>query len=211
MPDHDLSPAAVSGISYTVFVSSPGGLDDEKAVVFEEIEAFSRESAKDHKPPLRVIAWPTDIAAGTAGYGQGVINRQTSHLDILVCLVGTRMGTPTPRANSGTEEEFDCAMEAILRGHPIQLLLLFSDIAVHPQSIDPHQLLLVRAFREKAARLGVLYHTFSHLNQLRHLFQVSLQKAYYALIDRTSSIAYSPGSDLVSRSAIGKTDRKSVV
>jgi hypothetical protein len=205
MPDHDLSPVAASGISYTVFVSSPGGLDTEKAVVFEEIEALSKDSIKGHQPPLRVIAWPTDIAAGTAGYGQGVINRQTSHLDILVCMVGTRMGTPTPRANSGTEEEFDCAMEAILGGHPIQLLLLFSDIAVRPQAIDPYQLLLVRAFREKATRLGVLYHTFSDLNQLRHLFQVSLREAYHALIDRSSSTAYSPGLDLASPSAVGKT------
>ncbi len=205
MLDRDLSTFADSGSSYTVFVSSPGGLDPERSVVFEEIDALSRDAAKDNRPSLRVIAWPNDIGAGAAGYGQGVINRQTSHLDIFVCLVGTRMGTPTPRANSGTEEEFDCAMEAILYGQQTQVLLLFSDIPVRPQAIDPYQLLLVRAFHEKAARLGVLYHTFSDLDQLRHHFRVSLQKAHNALFDSSLSIAHSSETDLGSTSEVVKT------
>lgn len=205
MSDHGFSTFANSGSSYTVFVSSPGGLDAERAVVFEEIEAFSSDATNANKPSLRLIAWPTDIGAGAAGYGQGVINRQTSHLDIFVCLVGTRMGTPTPRANSGTEEEFDCAMEAILSGHQIQLLLLFSDIPVRPQDIDPYQLLLVRAFREKAARLGVLYHIFSDLDRLRDLFRISLQKAHEALYDRSSQATHSLADPLLLHTTACKT------
>ena len=96
MSDPDLSTPMKSGSSYTVFVSSPEGLNAERCVIFEEIEAHSKVVGKENRPLLRVIAWPTDIAAGTAGYGQGVANRQTSHLDILVCLVGARMGTHPP-------------------------------------------------------------------------------------------------------------------
>jgi len=115
------------------------------------------------------------------------------------------MGTPTPRANSGTEEEFDCAIEAILNGQLVQLLLFFSDVPIHPHSLDPHQLLLVRAFREKAARLGVLYHTYSDMEQLRQLVRISLQEAHQTLSDGLSTTKYSPSKELLSKGAHAQT------
>jgi hypothetical protein len=116
--------------------------------------------------------------AGAEDYGQSVINRQTAVYDFLICLIWHRMGTPTPRANSGTEEEFDRAIEAILNGKRVQILLFFSNLPVKPQNIDANQLLLVRAFHEKVSRLGVLYHTYDDHEQLRRLFNVSLREAY---------------------------------
>jgi hypothetical protein len=177
---------------FNVFISSPSGMDEEKAIVTEEITFLSEQAVLNNTPSISVSAWPADIAAGAAAYGQAVINRQSSHFDILVCLIGTRMGTPTPRANSGTEEEFDGAIEAILSGHPVQVLLFFSNLLARPQSIDPHQLLLVRAFREKAGRLGVLYHTFPDHEQLRHLFKISLHEAYQVLSGASMNSRYSP-------------------
>jgi Domain of unknown function (DUF4062) len=181
-----------SALHFKVFISSPSGLDDDKSIVVEEIRALSERAALNNSPVVSVVAWPSDIAAGTAGYGQSVINRQTSQFDILVCLVGSRMGTPTPRANSGTEEEFDCAIESILAGRRVQLLVFFSNILVRPQNIDPHQLLLVRAFREKASRLGVLYQTYADHEELRHLFRVSLNEAYERLCENPEESRYLP-------------------
>jgi hypothetical protein len=177
---------------FSVFISSPSGMDEEKSIIIEEIRTLSEQAAGNNTPSISVAAWPADIAAGAAGYGQAVINRQTSHHDIFVCLVGTHMGTPTPRANSGTEEEFDRAIEAILNGHPVQVLLFFSNLLARPQSLDPHQLLLVRAFREKAGRLGVLYHTYTDHDQLRHLFRISLREAYQILSGSSEKALYSP-------------------
>src|SRR5437764_1395957 len=113
---------------FAVFISSPSGLDAEKAIVADEIKSLSDRGTLTDAPGLTATAWPDGIAAGVASYGQSVINRQTSQFDILVCLVGARMGTPTPRANSGTEEEFDRAMEAMLSDAPVQILLFFSNM-----------------------------------------------------------------------------------
>jgi hypothetical protein len=179
-------------LQFKVFISSPSGMDADKAIVVDEIRLLSEDAGLIDAPKLSVAAWPADIAAGAGSYGQAVINRQTCHHDILICLVGTRMGTPTPRANSGTEEEFDVAIDATLGGHPVQILLFFSNMLVRPQSLDPHQLLLVRTFREKASRLGVLYQTYDDLEQLRHLFRVSLREAYRTLSDDSASGRYSP-------------------
>ena len=47
----------------------------------------------------------------TLGLGidaQDVINRQLGEYDIFLGIMNTRFGSPTHRADSGTEEEFDC-------------------------------------------------------------------------------------------------------
>lgn len=168
-----------------VFISSPGGMDAERSIVLEEVARLSRQVRKKGDPSLVVVRWPDDIGAGAAEYGQSVINRQTADLDILVCLMGTRMGTPTPRANGGTEEEFDRAIEDRLTGSRVQVLLFFSNLAVRPQELDPYQLMLVRAFREKAARLGVLYHTFDDHEELRRRVRVSLRDAHEVICNRS--------------------------
>ena len=164
-----------------VFISSPAGLDFERNIIRDEINSLSEFEARSGNPSLEIIRWPDDIGAGVGDYGQSVINRQTSNHDILVCVLATRMGTPTPRANSGTEEEFDRALEAILRGDRTEVILLFGNEPIRPLAIDPHQLFLVRAFREKASRLGVLYHTFGDHDELRQLFRTSLRAAYERL------------------------------
>lgn len=161
-----------------IFISSPGGLEVERAIIVSEIAALSDQEVQKGNPAISISRWPDDIAAGIAEYGQSVINRQTVDLEILVCLIGTRMGSPTPRANSGTEEEFDRVIEAVLNGEQVQVLLFFSNLPVRSMGLDPNQLLLVRAFREKASRLGVLYHTFNDHHQLCSLFHNSLREAY---------------------------------
>ena len=178
--------------NFQVFISSPSGLDGEKSIVAEEIRLLSERAVGNNNPVVSAVAWPDGIGAGTASYGQSVINRQTTHYDILVCLVGFRMGTPTPRANSGTEEEFDCAIEAILNGRRVQLLLFFSNMLVRPRSLDPHQLMLVSAFREKASRLGVLYQTYGDHAELRHLVRISLREAYDRLCENSETSRYLP-------------------
>ncbi len=89
----------VSG-QFRVFLSSPSGLDPDRAIVVDEINLLSESALSSGKPGLSIIRWPDDIAAAVAGYGQSVINSQTSNSNIFVCLIGARMGTPTPRANS---------------------------------------------------------------------------------------------------------------
>lgn len=178
--------------SFSVFISSPGGLDADRSVVMDEIMSLSKHGLQKGTPSISAVSWPDDIAAGAALYAQSVINRQTAHYDILVCLIGTRMGTPTPRANSGTEEEFDQAMEVVLSGTPVQVLLFFSNMPVRPHDLDPNQLLLVRAFREKASRLGVLYHMYSDPDELRQRLRVSLIEAYNFLCGISQKSTFLP-------------------
>ena len=162
-----------------LFLSSPGGMAEERDIVVKEVRRLNAGAARDVSPKVRIVKWPDDIAAGAGHYLQSVINQQIGIYDIFVGLVGSRIGTPTPRANSGTEEEFDRAIAALRNGRRLEILLFFSNRPVPIGEIDPHQLLLVHYFRQKIERLGVLAHSYSDLDHFKRLLRKSLEPAYW--------------------------------
>ena len=66
-----------------------------------------------------------------------------------------RFGSPTPRAESGTEEEFNRALSR-WEGSPerIQIMFYFKNAGI-PPSTDPEQLAQVQAFKKKISAQGV--------------------------------------------------------
>ncbi len=160
-----------------VFLSSPGELEEHRQIVRELCSELNGENAGSVNLKYSLSEWPRTIAATVAPYLQGAINQQVSEYDVLICLVSHRMGTPTPRASSGTEEEFDRAYEQhLVSGHP-QLLIYFSDIPTKLSEIDPAQLAQVRVFRQKLLRLGVLAQKYCSLDELRELLRTGLSYA----------------------------------
>jgi hypothetical protein len=151
----------------TLFLSSPSDIRTERTIVVEETKRLKNMQRFSRGPRIRTVGWPDGFGAGKADYSQSAINQQSDNFDILVVIIGSRLGSPTPRANSGTEEEFDRAVESLFRGKAIQILLFFSNLRVPIDDIDPHQLMLVRA---KAHRPGVLVHKYNNLSEFRRRF-----------------------------------------
>lgn len=171
-----------------LLLSSPGDVRTERKIVLEEIKKLNSQKRSPQRPSINVIRWPESIAAGKADYSQSVINQQSKKNEILVVIIGSRLGSPTPRANSGTEEEFDRAIESAFRGNPVQILLFFINVPVRMGDIDPHQLMLVHYFRDKAQRLGVLFHKYSNLLEFRRLFRKSLSSAFSNAIQAKAGV-----------------------
>jgi len=66
---------------------------------------------KTHGITLRLIGWPDTVRPGVGVDPQNVINQQVrDQYDIYVGVWGSRFGQSTPRAGSGTEEEFRQAL-----------------------------------------------------------------------------------------------------
>src|SRR5438105_13959630 len=98
--------------SLTIFVSGPSDSEAEKAALRAVVGEISQALEKTHHMTLRLIGWPESIRPGVDSDPQSVINRQVgSEFDIYIGILGARFGQPTPRAGSGTEEEFTNALE----------------------------------------------------------------------------------------------------
>ena len=96
-----------------VFVASPGDVSEEREVVRDVIDDLNRSVASEKGLTLQVVGWETDARPGFGGDPQSLVNAQIADMtryDLFIGVLWDRFGTPTPRAGSGTEEEFNRAV-----------------------------------------------------------------------------------------------------
>jgi len=93
-----------------VFVASPGDVDEERRSLEDVIRELNLIWTKQKEVMLELVEWETHVHPGFSADAQAVINDQIAdQYDIFIGVLGTRFGTPTGRAASGTEEEFERA------------------------------------------------------------------------------------------------------
>ena len=98
-----------------VFLASPGDVPTERRYVEEIVADLNRTVASDKDVVLQVVSWENDAFPGYGQDAQALINEQIAEMSKYALFVGimwNRLGTPTPRATSGTVEEFERAVQA---------------------------------------------------------------------------------------------------
>jgi hypothetical protein len=134
-----------------LLLSSTSELEAERLLIEEAIADVSRVIEDLCGASVRLVDWRRDVVPGIATDPQRVINDQTADYDIYVGVLGSRLGTPTPRAGSGTEDEFNAAY-ARFRTDPTSVRLLFyfrTALVGSVQALDPDQLRRVQEFRAR--------------------------------------------------------------
>ncbi len=163
-----------------VFVASPGDVAEERQLLSDVVSELNKVWGSRNGVMLELVKWETDSHPGFGADAQDVINSQISDtFDVFIGIMWGRFGTPTKRAESGTEEEFLRAF----RRHTdspgsVQILFYFKDAAIAPSKIDIKQLAKVQEFKEKIQKeYGGLCHVFESADQFQtgvrmHLSQV---------------------------------------
>ena len=100
---------------YHVFLASPGDVAVEREHVRQFFERYNRHTAQLWNVRFEVVDWENYSTIGV-GRPQELITRQTleNHKDslaLVIGIMGQRFGSPTGEAESGTEEEFNWAMQ----------------------------------------------------------------------------------------------------
>jgi len=109
--------------TYYVFLASPGDVNAERDVVRDFFHDFNITDAGNIGLRFEVVDWENYATVGV-GRPQDLITRQTlgrfgDSLALVVGIMAQRFGSPTGSHDSGTEEEFECALEARgQRGYP---------------------------------------------------------------------------------------------
>jgi anti-sigma regulatory factor (Ser/Thr protein kinase) len=139
-----------------VFVASPGDTEEERNRLSSVIEEINRGIARDRGLILELVRWETDVRPGMGGDAQEVINQQLPDADIVVGIFWKRLGTPTPRAESGTAEELEAAIEQWHSQGDIEILTYFNQSPYTLDSAELSQLERLLAFRDKLKSQGML-------------------------------------------------------
>src|SRR3712207_5215634 len=114
-----------------IFVSSPGDVQDERDQLDKVVRELNQTLAilvPERGLTLELWRWETDAHPGYGDGPQAVIDRQVSIADfhIFIGILWRRFGTPTARAGSGTEEEFQTARESWrVQRRPQEILFYF--------------------------------------------------------------------------------------
>ena len=164
---------------FKVFVASPSDLAEERKILGEVIDDINRTESDAHNIILKLLKWETDSRPGfRRGGPQDVINQQIGNdYDIFLGIMWGRFGSPTPRAKSGTEEEFDLAFSRWKKSpESVEIMFYFKNAGI-PPSTDLEQLKQVQKFKEKISDQGGLYYEFQDAEEFRtqarrHLIQV---------------------------------------
>ena len=161
-----------------VFVASPSDLDPERNCLEEVIKELNRSWSRSTGFRLELVRWETHGYPEVGQDPQDVLNRELPNdSDIFIGLMWSRYGTETGRAGSGTEEEFNRALERHRRDpESIRIMFYFKDAPLAPSEIDPDQLRSVACFRAKLGSEGTLYWTFKTLEDFEQLLRIHLSR-----------------------------------
>ena len=141
-----------------IFISSPSDVSEERMAALKVIEELNRTFCEHQGLLLFPLTWEHNTYPSVGDYSQDVINQQIGNYDIFVGIMANRFGSPTQKAESGTEEEFNIAYENRRNRH---IMFFFNNRPVNPYSLDLEQLAKVKSFKDKLSKQGVLYKEFS--------------------------------------------------
>jgi diguanylate cyclase (GGDEF)-like protein len=96
-----------NSLTVSVFVASPGDVAEERSQLEKLVRELNIGVANSKGIVLELIKWETHTWPDFGEDAQDVINQQLSIPDIFIGILWKRFGTPTKRAASGTQEEFD--------------------------------------------------------------------------------------------------------
>ena len=161
-----------------VFVASPGDVKAEREALEQSVQELNEVLCHSLDIHMDLIRYETHAWPGFGPDAQAVINEQLGDdYDIFIGILWKRFGTPTPRAESGTAEEFRIACSKWERDpNSVSVMIYFKQEAVRPDEIDPDQLAQVLGFRRTVADLGGLYWTFSTVDDFAGRLRIHLAR-----------------------------------
>ena len=150
---------------YHVFLASPGDVGAERQYVRKFFDEYNRHTAQIWNARFEVIDWENYSTIGV-GRPQELITQQKlekyqDSLALVVGIMGQRFGSPSGKAESGTEEEFNWAMESHKKAGFPEIKWFFRKVDKLELPADPDeadaaldQWRKVRAFRKRMQDLN---------------------------------------------------------
>ena len=168
-------------IELKCFIASPGDTMEERNACEEVFEDINSSLGKILGFRLSSLRWEKDIYPSVAEYGQQVINEQVNgNYDLFIGIMKTRLGTPTPQAGSGTEEEFDIAYDRLKNGEIDNIFFYFGNPNISLYEIDLTQFQKVVDFKNRIERQGVLHFKYVDTEDFKKQLKLSLANYFNA-------------------------------
>jgi hypothetical protein len=173
---------------FKCFIASPGDTAEERKICDEVFDTINKTIGQNYNFRIESKKWEDNARPSFGTDGQDVINNQLlKDYDLFIGIMWSRFGAPTPRAGSGTEEEFDQAFKERQEHKEIEILFYFNTANPDFESIDPDQLLKVRNFRRKLSDLGGLYKKYIGPEDFREKLFHDLHSYFSSILSKSTT------------------------
>jgi len=187
---------------YKCFIASPGDTAAEREVCEEVFEKINHTLGQSLNFRIESKKWENDARPSFGTDGQDVINQQLlKDYQLFIGIMWARFGAPTPRAGSGTEEEFNQAFEALKSSKEVEIMMYFNTADVPFKSIDPRQIESVQNFKNRLASLGGLYKEYTGASNFSEILYKNLYDYFQHRLSKGS-----PGASTIETTDILKED-----
>lgn len=155
---------------YKIMFGSPSDMIDLFDVFKQVIYDWNNVNSESENIVLLPLHWSINTRPTTGSRPQESINKQvTDKSDMLICVFGTRIGTPTGAFDSGTIEEIE---EHTNAGKDVMIYFKISVTDIN--SVDPDQLKRILKFKEQISD-NVLYEEFSEESEFKDKLRKHIQ------------------------------------
>jgi hypothetical protein len=152
-------------------IASPNDTAEHRNAIRDELYRWNSARSEGAGVVLLPSMWETDSVPQIEWRdAQSILNRQlVDSADICFCVFYSRLGTPTPRAISGTVEEL---MQLAKAGKPVHV---YFSVQKLPNDVDVAQVTALRQFKAELDSLG-LTASFRSVNDLRDQVRRALER-----------------------------------
>lgn len=138
------------------FVSGPADVEDYREAAKKIADQVNNE-LRLKNVSLNIIDMK-DLRPGVSKTAQGEVNIQINDADVYIGILRSRFGTPTDRAGSGTEEEFNDAVSRYRRASTTtRVLIYFVTQIENLHALDLDQFSKLKEFRKRIGNDGVFF------------------------------------------------------
>lgn len=155
---------------YRIMIASPSDIQEEIKGAFSVLNHWNDLHSEKNKMVLLPLHWSISSYPAAGEHPQKLLDKQVvEKSDLLVCIFGVKLGTPTDTEISGTVEEIKEHRKA---GKDVMVFFKLSIDNI--TSVDPQQLQKIKDFKENIKN-DVLWCDFSDANDFKQKLTDKLQ------------------------------------
>lgn len=163
---------------YKCFISSPGDCQNERDICQKVIDSTNNGLAKHLGINFESFMWEYDVLPDMGRNGQEIIDEsiRASNYDVFIGIMKNRFGHPTKKAGSGTEHEYNDALERKAGAVDFlpKVFFFFGKENIDPDHFDYEQYEKVKTFKSRIGGEG-LYIAFSGIENFENLLKDKLE------------------------------------
>lgn len=195
---------------YKVFIASPGDTNSEREICDKVFEEINNGLGEIYHFRIESLKWEKDVRPSIQNRdGQSIINDQIGNeYRIFIGIMNKKFGSPTTKAGSGTEEEFNNAFERYKKKGDLEVVFYFNDEP--PKSmkeLKPEELVKISNFKTKLSGLGI-YGEYNSILDFEEKLRKHLTKYFISEFKKITTSTTQTTNNLVNKAALRKIFNK---